>query len=62
MFQSLFRSILGKLLCRSFKLAYLYKVVEQTQRNDDGGEDRCSQADHKECSQHTQQTQDPRAQ
>lgn len=61
----LLKSILDKLAietCPSFNLAYLYKVVEKSQRKDNDGKERCSQADDEECPQHTQQTQEPRAQ
>lgn len=44
-----------------FWSAHLYKEVEHSQRNDDDGEERGGQADDKQCPQHSQQTQDPRA-
>lgn len=44
-----------------FSCAYLYKVVEQGQRNDNDGEERSGQTDDKECPKHTQQAQDPGA-
>lgn len=34
--------------------SYLYKVVEDSQRNDDDREERSGQADDKQCPQHTQ--------
>lgn len=42
-------------------VSYLYKVVEDSQRNDDDCEVRSGEADDKQCPQHTQQTQNPRA-
>lgn len=41
--------------------AYLYKVVDHGQRNDDDGEVRSGQTDDKQCPQHAQQTHEPGA-